>query len=66
MKKQGNHPAQVAAMVYASKAGGPRLYIGALAVTEGRDADSIREELLQKPLGEWFTDVDILVQNPSA
>jgi hypothetical protein len=52
------------ALVYARKQQGPRLYIGAQLVPVDADADEVRELVAKTPIGEWFDELDITVQNP--
>lgn len=66
MAGRPKEPKRVAAMVYASKAGGPRLYIGALAVDPEQSADEIRDSIAESPLGGWFDVLDVVVGNPQA
>lgn len=52
------------ALVYASKAGGPRLYIGATLVGLHDEEDAARSRIMSTTLGEWFDELDITIQRP--
>ena len=64
MPKSPNTATGRPVLVYARKQNGPRLYIGA-TITEGaEDPDALRARLLSTQIGNWFEELDIIVQSP--
>lgn len=51
------------AMVYASRQGGPRVYVGACIVNPGETDFQLMDRVKALPFGEWFDEMSVIVNN---
>ena len=63
MTAKGDNAAPPYAMVYASRQGGPRVYVGACIVSPGETDKALLERINALPFGEWFDESAVIVNN---